>query len=921
MSFEKLSKKIQDVMKDAVPTEIQRIAIPKVLEGGNLLLIAPTGSGKTEAVMLPVLEKLAEMGESGRKGIRVLYITPLRALNRDMLRRMTVIAGELGISVAVRHGDTPQSERERQSKIPPQMLITTPETFQLLFLGRRLRKGLENVRWVIIDEIHELAEDERGAQLAVGLERLANVAGREVQRIGLSATVGTPEEIARFLSGAGRSAEIVSPKMSKRMEITIHSTAGGLKLKDDSGDEKENLRLLSLCRGIIEKHASTLFFVNTRDSAEWLAATFRMLDDGFPVGIHHGSLSKEVRVQMEDDFKAGHLKALICTSSLELGIDVGRADYVIQYNSPRQVTRIVQRVGRAGHRLDLVSEGVIISQNPDELLEACVIARNAMSGKYEETRIRKSPLSVLANQIVAISMAEGAVALDSLFRTITRAHPFRDLKLKELERVVETLQELREVRYEKGSDGAGSGEVRRGKAAMDYFFSNISMIPDEKTYLVRDVATRRPIGTLDENFVATYAEPELSFIVKGTSWRIVEIKDEEILVEQVKDMGALPSWVGEELPVPFEIAMGVGELRRTQKWADYPISPEGKERCVSYIGRQKGMPAADDKMVVIERGGGGRLFIVNACFGTRVNETLGRYLAAMLSAKFGESVGLDTDAYRISIELPSGLDAGVLESLLLTTKAENLKGIMRLVLRNTSLFRWQFLQVAKKFGVIEKGADFRAININRLIDAYAVSPVYEEALEKAMWEKMDIEGTARVLDMIQAGEIKVETAEGFSPVALAGLESRKELLVYGRADKAILNVLKERLLRTDMLLACLSCRASRKVTVSAVDERVKCWSCGSVLVAALRPYERETLSVLRKKSHGESDRKTLKRLQKSANIIYSSGRRGAMALSGRGIGPDTAARILERFYQNEDEFLKAILEAEITYAKTRRFWD
>jgi ATP-dependent Lhr-like helicase len=917
MSFERLSPGVREVVRDFVPTEIQKLAIPKVLDGINLLLIAPTGSGKTEAVVLPLFQMLLDMGEEGRRGIRLLYITPLRALNRDMLRRMDIIKEKLGLTVGVRHGDTPQVERTRQSKDPPQMLITTPETFQLLLLGRNLRKGLERVRWVVIDEIHELAEDERGAQLSVALERLSKVTKRDFQRIGLSATVGSPEEFAKFLSGGGKEAEIVMPPMAKRMKITVHSIPGATEKPGEGTGASGivvNTRLLSLCRSLIESHTSTLFFVNTRDTAEWLAASFRSLDETFPIGIHHGSLSKEVRVQMEDDFKGGMLKCLICTSSLELGIDVGSADYVIQYNSPRQVTRLVQRVGRAGHRLDRLSEGIILSANPDELLESAVIAKNAMRGKYEETRVRKKPLAVLANQAVAFTMAEGEVGIGDMHRTVAGAHPFRDLTAGELEKVVRTLADLREVRF----DGAIVG---RGRAAMEYFYDNISMIPDEKNYMVRDVATRKPIGTLDENFVATYADTDLTFIFRGTSWRIVETKGEEILVEQVRELGTLPSWAGEELPVPFEIAHEVGSLRRTGDFSAYPVSKDAAAICSEYLAGQKEFPVADDRTVVIEASPNRRLLVINACFGTKVNETLGRYIAAMLSAKFGESVGLETDAYRICIETPVPVNAGDVEQILMTTDPDSLESIMRLVLRGTAVFRWQFLSVAKKFGAVMKDADFRALNLNKLIDLYTFSPIYQEAMQRTMWEKMDVGKAAQIIRLLQEGEMEIKRVGNLSPMGVAGFESKRELLVYGRADRVILNALRERLNRTEMLLACLSCKLIRKLKVSDVDERVRCWSCGGVLVSAIHPYERKVLDVLRKKSFTESDRKALRRLQKSANLVLSGGRRAVMALAGRGIGADTAGRILERPYRGEDEFLKAVLEAEVNYAKTRRFWD
>ncbi|MCK5341824.1 MAG: DEAD/DEAH box helicase, partial [Candidatus Heimdallarchaeota archaeon] len=359
--FAQLQSSIQsllDSQKITSPTEPQEKAIPTILKGNNVLLIAPTGHGKTEAALLPVFHQFLHhqqdiSSKHKNTGFSILYITPLRALNRDMLRRTFSWGKQLGISISVRHGDTSKSERARQSRQPPDMLITTPETFQILFVGSRLRQYLHNVRWVIVDEIHELAHDERGAQLAVGLERLEEIthaAGHGFQRIGLSATVGASKEVSRFLGGLSnqsfRDVDVVEINALKDTQIQVElpkvtqeDHEMGIKLT------MEPMSFASLKRSeeFISSHVSTLLFINTRDGAEILASRFHLWKPDFPVGVHHGSLSKHARIEAEDQFKDAILKSLICTSSLELGIDVGDTDFIIQYNSPREVTRIVQR--------------------------------------------------------------------------------------------------------------------------------------------------------------------------------------------------------------------------------------------------------------------------------------------------------------------------------------------------------------------------------------------------------------------------------------------------------------------------------------------------------------------------------------------------------------------------------------------------
>src|SRR5216683_7182336 len=334
---------------------IQELSIPAILRGENVLLIAPTGTGKTLAAMLPVLDRFLEARSSEKThGISILYITPLRALNRDLLRRLEEIGRDLDVRIQVRHGDTPTSARSQQAKSPPDMLITTPETLQSILVGKRMKEHLRSVRWVVVDEVHELATDERGVQLSIALERLIELTGREFQRIGLSATIGEPERIAQFLVGSGRRVTVLRSDETRGLQISVRS------VHPSSGDQKESVNLglpistVARARkilGLVEAHKSTLVFTNTREHAEALASQLLALGAGIAVRVHHGSLSRELREEAEKEFQEGKLKALICTSSLELGIDIGSVDFIIQYTSPRETTRLVQRVGRSGHTL------------------------------------------------------------------------------------------------------------------------------------------------------------------------------------------------------------------------------------------------------------------------------------------------------------------------------------------------------------------------------------------------------------------------------------------------------------------------------------------------------------------------------------------------------------------------------------------
>ena len=892
------------------PTEAQAKAIPAIGSGLHVLLVAPTGIGKTEAAMLPILDSLAK---GGRVGFRCVYVTPLRALNRDLLHRLREFGEALGLKVAVRHGDTKQSERTAQSRDPPDILITTPETLQIMFTGKILRKHLSHVKFVVIDEIHELAEDERGAQLSVALERLVDIAG-EFQRIGLSATVGSTVEISNYLAGTDREVTTLKVSAVKDMRIAVESPSQDKvdrRLADTLQTDPKHLACMARCRELIEEHRSTLFFVNTRDSAEALGVRYHLWDEALAVGVHHGSLSKTVRVQAEEDFKSERLKALICTSSLELGIDVGSADFTIQFNSPRQVTRLIQRVGRSGHRHDAISYGAVVNTTPLETAESMVIARRAMVEELEKFTIRECPLGVLANQIVAMSLTDPRIDKEWAYATVTRAYPFRGLLRKDFDEVVRLLAELHSL----WDDG---DTFRRKTSGRKYFYDNISMIPDERTYRIKEVSSRATIGTLDESFVAAYAEPYATFVAKGRTWRVVEVEEEDVLVEEVREIGATPSWVGEEIPVPFEVAQEVGAMRRTPVMDIYPADGDAKSDVTSWIGDQGDFVLPTDKVVTIEQGDG--VVVVNCCLGSKVNETLSKLITSLLAARFGESIGVQTEPYHIVLETPRNIRPADVVRVLEETDPDSLGQLMRIVLRNSSYLRWQFVHVAKKFGAVRKDADYKMLNISKLMDVFEHTPIFEEAIAKTLSENMDTELTGEVLRSIQDGRIQVVTGP-LSPIGQQAIGKRQELMQPRRADKTVLTALKNRLLGEDLVLVCMNCRTQRRSKVEALPDRIECQNCGGVLLAAVRPYARKELAVLRKGSTNEEETKLLKKLYKNANLVMAHGKKALMALVGRGIGPDTAGRILARYHIEEYEFLKDLLEAEVNYARTKRFWD
>jgi ATP-dependent Lhr-like helicase len=945
--FSSLDLKIQKLLNNRgikEPTEPQIKAVPPILNGENVLLIAPTGLGKTESALLPIfhnflkLKQLISDEEKKEKGISILYVTPLRALNRDMLRRTIEWGKELDIDIAVRHGDTSQSERARQSKNPPDMLITTPETFQILFTGKRLRKHLEKIKWVIVDEIHELAHDERGSQLAVALERLHELTigkNHSFQRIGLSATVGSSTEVARFLSGLenNRFRDVTILEVDVTKHIDIHAELPSVEKKDYAYANRLSIEPISFtslrrCKEFIDKHVSTLLFINTRDGAEILASRFHQWQNDTPhIGVHHGSLSKNTRIEAEDDFKNGKIKSLICTSSLELGIDVGNTDFVIQYNSPREVTRIVQRIGRSGHSIGKTSKGVILATNAEDLAESIVIARKTLKGDLEVFKVRQNPLSVLANQVISIALEYGKIEAEKIYKIIKRSYPFHALTKITFNKILEQLRNQRSIWLDR------EDYVTKKMNSRHYFLDNISMIPDEKTYMVIDISTRKKIGKLDESFVLNYGFEGAKFILRGRPWVIVKKEEDEILVSQSKEMGNVPSWVGEDIPVPFEVAREVGGLRRAFSNGDeiekYPCDQKSLNKIIQQISNQKKQDfiVPDDETITIDVED--KTVVLNTCFGTRVNETLGRLISALLAQSLGESIGINSDPYRINIELPGRYPVEKIKDILLKTKTETLDYLLHTILRNSTYIRWQLVHVARKFGAIKKDFDYKNVGMKKLLNLFENSLIFDEAIDKIIWERMDIENTQKVLRMIQNGEIEIHIQRGLSPIALAGTETMRGLMVPQRADRSILMALKKRLEDTNITLVCTNCNHTWNTTVRRTDAKPRCSNCNAIKIAVLNRYNKDLAKLLTKKDRTKDENKEVKRIHKNASLVLSYGKTALLALTGRGIGPDTASRILRRYNRRELEkseemqikFLKDILKAELNYARTRGFWD
>ncbi|MHA1265134.1 MAG: DEAD/DEAH box helicase [Candidatus Helarchaeota archaeon] len=945
-AFELFVPELQKELKKQFrkPTQIQQKAIARILKGNNVLLIAPTGTGKTEAAITPIFNLFLKRKTQGKikPGISILYITPLRALNRDIFQRIVNLGKALDISVEIRHGDTRNSVRRRQALHPPNMLICTPETLQAILPGKRIREHLRAVLWVIIDEIHELVDSKRGIQLTIGLERLKELTVHDFQRIGLSATIGSPHLIAQFLQGSSSPVEVIIAPFEKEITLKIENP---LPTNDSQAFTKrlmttpDSVARIQRIVDIVEAHHSVLIFVNTRATAELLASRLKLFQPSFSFAVHHGSLSKEVRIESEQRFKE-NLKCIICTSSLELGIDIGNVDYIIQYGSPRQVTRLTQRVGRAGHQVGLVSQGTIICLNEfDDICESMVIARNTIQGNLENIRLHRNALDIIAHQIIGILLDKGQTSIEEIYTIITRAYPFRKLQKNVL---IATIQQL-------SRQGLlyldTKNIIRKRRRKWLNYFSFLTMIPDIQKYKVIDVAKNRPIGTLDEEFVSEHCKLNSVFIIKGTAWKILAIDEERIEVAEIEDFkSGVPSWIGELIPVPYAIAQEVGRVRAELETAllhhqkepailkEYNLTEDAKNVLIDVIQAHidRNIPVPNHKTIIIEELE--KNLIIHACFGTLVNETLSRIIATLLSSRIGASIGVRVDPYRIILSLPKFITPQDVLELILKIDPRHIQPLLEVALKRSSMFKYRFFHIAKYFGIIKKTARYKDINISRFIRIFKDTPVYIETLRTVLTEKLNIPKTIQIIKQIRENEIQIQFLSKKnlhpSPLSIPAMQwiTPKDLILPDRSTHQIQKVVRERLLNRQIKLVCMYCQKyTTYKTVKLLPEKPTCPKCQSRFIAVL-PIEGVNIHrILRLKEKGEKlskeELKVLERAKKSANLVLNYGKRAIIALAGYGVGPTIATRILALPIKNEYEFIQAIIEAEKQFIKTRPFWN
>jgi len=841
----------------AAPTPVQEQAWPAIATGDHVLISAPTGSGKTLAAFLWGLDRLVATPRA-EPGVRLLYVSPLKALSHDVERNLRAplrgISGgdETKVpSVAIRTGDTPQRDRAQMLRRPPDILITTPESLYLM-LTSQAHAMLTGVEAVIVDEIHAVAATKRGSHLALTLERLsALVQGdparppRDVQRIGLSATQNPLEEVGRFMVGPRRTCQIVDAGIRKPLDLKIHvpvesmvepdrgsppagippadlTPTGSVQPPENDRDPLDPLvggeatrrsiwpaiypELLALVR----EHRSTIVFVNNRRGAERLALRLNDLhnadreaadEDATPETIaraHHGSLAREERLVVEDLLKSGELPCLVATSSLELGIDMGAVDLVLQVESPKSVSRGLQRIGRAGHNVGDVSKGRIFPKFRGDLLECAVVAKLMREGRIEPTVVPRNALDVLAQQIVAVAAVAGEeepVPVDDLYALVTRTHSYAELPRELLENVLDMLdgrypsQEFGDLRPRIVWDRV-AGTIRPRKGARALAIVNAGTIPDRGLYSVTLPDGRR-VGELDEEMVYE-ARPGQTFLLGASTWRIEEIQRDRVIVTPAPGApGAVPFWRGDSVGRPKELGQAMGAFARTavdmapeDLERDYDLDPRAARNLLAFLAEQQDATRVipSDRAVVVERFrdelGDWRVCVLSP-FGGRVHAAWG----LALGARIRDELGLESDAIwsddGIIVHLPDADEVGVDDVLdLILVDPDELEDLVVDELGTSALFGARFRENAGRALLIPRAYPgkrtplwqqrLKSQSLLEVAKRYGDFPIVLETYRECLRDVLDVPGTIELLRALHRREISLVPVETATASPFAG---------------------------------------------------------------------------------------------------------------------------------------------------------
>lgn len=810
-------------------TPAQKKSLIDIHKKNNVLVSSPTGSGKTLTAFLSIISELATLAEKNELEDKVycIYISPLKALDNDVeknleepLKGIEKIANrKLGIRKAVRTGDTTQYQRQKMLKKPPHILITTPETLSILLVAPKFREKLSGVKYVIVDEIHSLAENKRGVHLSLSLERLQHLIGT-FTRIGLSATVSPLKEIAQFLVGyeygVGRDCLIVNVDYLKEMDMEVICPVSDIVLADP---EDTRLALYDMLDDLIQENKTTLIFTNTRSGTERYVHNLKLM---FPnhyndenIMAHHSSLSKEMRLETEEKLKAGKLKVVICSTSLELGIDIGYIDLVILINSPKSVSRALQRIGRSGHKLHEKSKGRIIVTDRDDLVECSVLVKNAKEGIIDKIKIPQNCLDVLAQHLYGMSI-ENPWDVDYAYDVIRKSYCYKNLSRDDYEDVLSYLageyKELEEryvyskiwIDYKENIFG------KRGKLARMLYSTNIGTIPDSSGVLVK--CDGETIGKIEEDFMERLKKGD-TFVLGGKTYRFNYGKGMTINVSPSNKPPTIPSWYSQQLPLSFDLALDIQRFRaHMDSKFQYNRSKEeilefiydylyvddfAANSIYEYFVEQyqyAQIPSNRKMLIEYYTGFGGRKFVIfHSLFGRKVNDALSRATAYLVAKKFNANIAIsisDNGFY-----LSSEGKIGGLESFKELTP-NNFRNILTQSLNKTETLASRFrhcagrsLMTLRNYKGESKSVGRQQVRgkillkfIEEMDDNF---PILSEARRESLEDYMDVDNALKIINWIHSGEMQIKVINTVIPSPFAlNLISQSYFDVLNQNDRA-----------------------------------------------------------------------------------------------------------------------------------------
>ena len=810
-------------------TPAQKQAIVEIHNKKNILISSPTGSGKTLTAFLSIISELVTLSQKEEltDNVYCIYISPLKALDNDIeknleepLKGIEKIAGrELGIRKAVRTGDTSQYQRQKMLKKPPHILITTPETLSILLVAPKFREKLSHVKYVIIDEIHSLADNKRGVHLSLSLERLHHLIGG-FTRIGLSATVSPLEEVTKFLVGyeygIERDCLVASVNYLKELDMEVISPVSDIVLADD---EDTRLATYDILDDLIQENKTTLIFTNTRSGTERFVYNLKTM---YPshynsnnIMAHHSSLSKEVRLETENKLKNGELKCVISSTSLELGIDIGYIDLVVLINSPKSVSRALQRIGRSGHRLHEKSKGKIIVTDRDDLVECSVLLKDAKEGKIDKINIPKNCLDVLAQHIYGMAI-ENPWDIDYAYDVIRKSYCYKDLTRDDYEDVLSYMageySELEEryvyakiwIDYKENTFG------KRGKLARALYSTNIGTIPDSSGVLVK--CDGETVGKIEEDFMERLKKGD-TFVLGGNTYRFNYGKGMTINVSPASGPPTIPSWFSQQLPLSFDLAMDIQRFRaHMDSKFQYRRSKEEIMEFIHeylyvddfaansiyeyFVEQYKYAKIPSNRKMLIEyyTGFGGKKFVIfHSLFGRKVNDALSRATAYLVAKRYNANVTIsisDNGFY-----LSSDGKIGGLESFRELTP-ENFRNILTQSLSKTETLASRFrhcagrsLMTLRRYKGKSKSVGRQQVRgkillkfVEEMDDNF---PILSEARRETLEDYMDVENAEKVIQWIANEEMEIKVINTVIPTPFAfNLVSQGYLDVLNQNDKA-----------------------------------------------------------------------------------------------------------------------------------------